>query len=178
MQYSQVGTYFSGLSSLQLPIPKFLYPPPFENASRLTYYSSLFNSIEINSSFYKIPQAVTVFKWTAIVSENFKFTFKLLKEITHSKGLNFNKDKFADFLKSISSVKEKIVCLLIQFTSSLVVINIVQLSNLLNYINEIDTIPTYKIAVELRNKSWYHNSVSDLLNYYNTAAVIHDKQKL
>lgn len=51
---------YSGLSGLQLDIPKYLHPPPFENANRLTYYASLFNSIEINSSFYKIPQAVTI----------------------------------------------------------------------------------------------------------------------
>ena len=82
METLQADLFYSGLSGLQLNIPQYLYPPPFENASRLTYYASLFNSIEINSSFYKIPKAATVAKWAACVPENFKFTFKLWKGIT------------------------------------------------------------------------------------------------
>ena len=69
--------FYSGISGLQLPIPQHLFPPPFENASRLTYYASLFNSIENNSSFYKIPQSATVARWADSVPEHFKFTFKL-----------------------------------------------------------------------------------------------------
>lgn len=102
---------YSGLSGLQLDIPKYLFPTPFENASRLTYYASFFNTIEINSSFYKIPQSSKVTKWAGSVSENFKFTFKLWKEITHSKGLNFNKEEVAAFLNpSMLLKKKKDVC--------------------------------------------------------------------
>ena len=105
--------FFSGLSGLQVPIPKHLHPAPFENTSRLTYYSSLLNSIEINSSFYKIPQTATATKWEASVSEKFKFTFKFWKGITHPKELNFNEEDVAAFLKSINEVKDKKGCLLI-----------------------------------------------------------------
>ena len=112
--------FYSGISGLQHPIPKYLNPPVFENASRLTYYSSLFNSIEINSSFYKIPQGATVTKWAGSVSENFIFTFKLRKEITHSKELNFNGEDVSAFFKSINCIGEKKGCLLIQFPPGLV----------------------------------------------------------
>ena len=112
-------SFFSGLSGLQLPIPKYLYPPPFENASRLTYYSSLFNSIEFNSSFYKIPQAATVAKWASLVPRHFKFTFKLWKGITHSKGFNFKEDDVINFFQSINSVQNKKGCVLIPFPPSL-----------------------------------------------------------
>ena len=171
------SSWYSGLSGLQVDIPKYLYPIPFENASRLTYYASFFNTIEINSSFYKIPQSSTVTKWADSVSENFKFTFKLWKEITHSKGLNFNKGDVAAFFKSINSVKEKKGCLLIQFPPSLDRINIFQLNKLLSCIAEIDTTNGWKIAVEFRNVSWYHKTVYDLLNLYKAAVVIHDIPK-
>jgi uncharacterized protein YecE (DUF72 family) len=177
MQNSQADSFYSGLSGLQLDIPKYLYPPPFENASRLTYYSSFFNSIEFNSSFYKIPQAATVSKWAALVPEYFKFTFKLWKEITHSKGFNFREEDVSAFLKSINSVHDKKGCLLIQFPPSLDKHNIVQLDKLLRCIKEIDTIKEWKIAVEFRNKSWYHKSVYDLLHFYRAAIVIHDIPK-
>ena len=97
MQNLKAEPFYSGLSGLQLPIHKYQYPPPFENANRLTFYASLFNSIEINSSFYRIPQTATVAKWADSVPENFKFTFKLWKGITHSKGLNFNNEDLCNY---------------------------------------------------------------------------------
>ena len=177
METKKSPPYYSGLSGLQLPIPQYLYPPPFENASRLTYYASLFNSIEINSSFYKIPQAATVSKWADAVPEHFKFTFKLWKEITHCKGFNFNEADVAAFFNSINSVKKKKGCLLIQFPPSLGMEYAIQLDKLLNCIQEIHTTPEWKIAVEFRNKSWYQEDVYDLLNAYKAAIVVQDIPK-
>jgi len=168
-------TFYSGLSGLQLDIPKYRYPPPYENVSRITYYSSFFNSIEINRSFYKIPQATTVTKWAAAVAENFKFTFKLWKQITHSKELNFKNEDVYAFFKSINSSGDKKGCLLIQLPPGLDTINMKQLNKLLSCITEIKTMHHWKIAVEFRNKSWYNKPVYDVLNLYKAAIVIHDK---
>ncbi len=108
-------SYYSGISGLQLHIPKYLFPPPYENASRLTYYSTFFNSIEFNSSFYKIPQQATITKWRDSVNDDFRFTFKLWKEITHCKGFDFKKEDVELFMKAINKVQNKKGCLLIQF---------------------------------------------------------------
>ena len=169
--------FYSGLSGLQLPIPKYSFPPPYENASRLTYYASIFNSIEFNSSFYKIPQPTTVAKWAASVPEHFRFTFKLWKGITHNKALNFNDEDIASFFNSINSVNEKKGCLLIQFPPSLGRENMIQLGKLLSYINEADPSQAWNVAVEFRNKSWYHEDVYDLMNSYKAAIVIQDIPK-
>ena len=40
-------SFYSGFRGLQLPVPQYLYPHPFKDASRLTFYASLFNSIEL-----------------------------------------------------------------------------------------------------------------------------------
>ena len=177
MENFETDMFYSGLSGLQLPIPKYLYPTPFENASRLTYYSTLFNSIEINSSFYRIPQVATVSKWNTSVSEEFKFTFKLWKGITHIKYLNFNEDDVIAFFKSINAINNKKGCLLIQFPPSLTSQYRSQLEKLLSCINEIDVRQDWKIAIEFRNKSWYHQDVYNLLNFYKTAIVIQDIPK-
>jgi uncharacterized protein YecE (DUF72 family) len=168
--------FYSGLSGLQLHIPKYLYPPPYENASRLTYYSTFFNSIEINSSFYKIPQSATVVKWAASVPEHFRFTFKLWKEITHSKGFNFQEEAVMTFLKSVDSVQSKKGCLLIQFPPSLGKEYTVQLDKLLRCIREIDS-GDWNIAIEFRNKTWYNDSTYNLLNFFKAALVVHDIPK-
>lgn len=169
--------FYSGLSGLQLPVPTYLYPPPFENSSRLSYYSSLFNTIEFNSSFYKIPQSATVARWAASVSEKFKFTFKLWKGITHNKGLNFNKDDVSVFLESIHSIKEKKGCLLIQLPPGGGIDNLDQLEKLLSCITENNSTQNWKVAVEFRNKSWYDEIVYELINFYKAAIVIQDIPK-
>lgn len=168
--------FYSGLSGLQLHIPKYLYPPPYENASRLTYYATFFNSIEVNSSFYKIPQSSTLIKWAESVPDHFRFTFKLWKEITHSKGFNFKEDDVVKFLNSIDAVKSKKGCLLIQFPPSLGKEYIVQLDKLLSCIRECDG-ADWKIAIEFRNKTWYNDSTYNLLNFFKAALVIHDIPK-
>lgn len=167
--------FYSGLSGLQLPIPKYLYPPAFEHASRLTYYASLFNSIEINSSFYKIPRAATVIKWGNSVSENFKFTFKLWKEITHIKNLDFREEDVLKFLRTIDSIGSKKGCLLIQLPPGLEDYYSSQLDKLLSIITT--TNREWKVAVEFRNKKWYKDSTYDLLKSHKTALVVQDIPK-
>lgn len=169
--------FYSGLSGLQLPIPKYAFPPPFENASRLTYYASIFNSIEFNSTFYKIPQPATVAKWAALVPENFRFTFKIWKEITHSKGFNFNREDIVIFLNSINCVNEKKGCLLLQFPPGIGKEYRVQLKGLLRCIEELDPTQEWKVAVEFRNKSWYQDDVYSLLERYKATLVIQDIPK-
>jgi len=64
--------------------------------------------------------------------------------------------------------------LLIQFPPSLGKENLDQLSKLLRCIKGEDTENVWNVAIEFRNKSWYHEHVYDLLDFYKTAIVIHD----
>jgi uncharacterized protein YecE (DUF72 family) len=176
MEKLHTDVFFSGLSGLQLNIPKYQFPESFQNASRLTYYSSLFNSIEINSSFYKIPQSKTVAKWAGEVSPQFRFTFKLYKEITHNKDLEINKDVVEHFFKSIHAVGEKKGCVLIQFPPGIDKDYLIKLNSLLKCIHEAEG-NDWKIAVEFRNKSWYNDATYNLLNMFNSTLVMHDIPK-
>ena len=171
------STIYSGLSGLHLPIPKYRFPPPFEDASRLTYYASFFNSIEINSSFYKIPKGVTIAKWAASVPEHFRFTFKLWKGITHNKGFDFRKEDVIAFFDAINSVNEKKGSVLVQFPPGIGREYGSQLRELLNCILESDPTQEWKIAVEFRNKSWYEEDVYDLLSSHQVTMVIQDIPK-
>ncbi|GGH14424.1 DUF72 domain-containing protein [Mucilaginibacter phyllosphaerae] len=169
--------FYSGTSGLVLPVPnKSLYPPEFQDKSRLTYYGSLFNTIEINSSFYKLPQASTVKKWTNEVPECFKFTYKLWRDITHNKQLLFKTEDVDRFMQVIDAAGDKKGSLLIQFPGSNEVSNIRQLEKLL--INIKDTqLSGWDIAVEFRNSSWYKHEVYELLDNYQAGMVIQDMPK-
>jgi len=167
--------FYSGTSGLVLPVPnKVSYPPDFQDKTRLIYYGSLFNSIEVNSSFYKLPQGKTVAKWASEVPDNFKFTYKLWQDITHQKGLSFNPDDVTRFMQVINQAGDKKGSLLVQFPPSIKSDSIPQLQNLLSTIRQNDEEQQWDIAIEFRHKSWYTDKTYQLLDQYQMGMVIHD----
>jgi uncharacterized protein YecE (DUF72 family) len=57
MEENRAGEFFAGTSGLLVTMPKRDFPPEHTDKSRLGFYALHENSIEINSSFYKLPQA-------------------------------------------------------------------------------------------------------------------------
>lgn len=168
--------YYSGTSGLLLPAPnKLHYPEEFQDKSRLYYYASLMNSIEINSSFYKIPLPSTIKKWANGVPDIFLFTFKLFKEITHNKGLIFDPEIVSQFFKIISNVGTKKGCLLVQFPPSVRIGHLSQLNLLMTILRANDPGMEWKMALEFRHSSLYTEEVYELLERYHLGMVIHDK---
>lgn len=168
---------YTGTSGLILPVPnKQHLPIEFQDKSRLTYYATLFNSIEINSSFYKIPMPATVNKWADSVPEDFKFTFKLWRDLTHTPGLAFKKEDVNRFIQTIDQVGEKKGSLLVQFPPSIVQkIYIPHVMRLLHTIREADLEENWDLAVEFRHDSWYRETTYNLLHEFNASLVFHDK---
>lgn len=176
MTTSNSGQYYSGTSGLVLPVKnKSFYPEAFQEKSRLTYYGSLFNSIEINSSFYKLPRLVTLQKWTHEVPEGFRFTVKLLKDITHAKDLLFDEGLLKTFLEAIHIPDDNKGCLLIQFPPGLKRSAIRQLQHLLQVISQDQLSAHWNLNVEFRDASWYREETFELIAQYRCGLVIHDK---
>ena len=169
------GTFYSGLSGLALPLPKYKFPESFQQSSRLSYYSSLFDSIEINRSFYALPKGKTVAKWSREVPEHFRFTFKLWKQITHANGLQFQDADVNDFMEAINNVDKKKGCLLIQFPASIKSQCLYQLERLLYVIQGNDPNNEWKTAIEFRDSSWYNEDTYNVVHEFGAAIVIHDK---
>jgi uncharacterized protein YecE (DUF72 family) len=168
--------FFSGLSGVVLPIPKYQFPLEYQKTSRLTYYATFFNSIEVNNSFYRIPQKTTLSRWTSSMHESFKFTFKLFKEITHVKDLDYNEAYIQQFMESIEHIGDKKGCILVQFPPSLENRHIHELENILRSLRNADPHSGWNVAVEFRNRSWYNEDIYDVLNAYNATLVKHDIQ--
>lgn len=59
------------------------YPKDLKSEDFLSYYSQKLNSVEINSSFYAPPTATMVKSWANKTGENFRFSFKAPRQITH-----------------------------------------------------------------------------------------------
>jgi uncharacterized protein YecE (DUF72 family) len=164
-----------GTSGLVLPVPnKQAFPPKFRAGTRLTFYASLFNSLEVNSSFYKIPLPGTFSKWTTEVPENFRFSVKLWQGITHEPQLSFTPAEVDKFMHAANQLATKKGCLLIQFPPSLQADKTDQLQHLLERIKRSDPLQDWNLAVEFRNKTWYTPEVENLLSQFQTTRVLHD----
>lgn len=168
--------YFSGTSGILLPYKnKSFYPEDLQEKSRLAVYSLLFNSLEVNSSFYKIPRADTVKRWADEVTSGFRFTFKLWKGITHAKGLTFDPNNVAHFLKVIAAAGDKKGCLLIQFPPSVTINAVMHVNLLLETVLNDEYSKGWRVCVEFRHPSWYREDTFSMLNSYGATLVLHDK---
>ncbi len=171
MDNTEKTQFWLGTSGLVLPVPnKQAFPPAFRTSTRLTFYSSLFNSLEINSSFYKPPLPKTFTKWATEVPENFRFTVKLWQGITHLPQLDFNPADVDNFMHAANQLTTKKGCLLVQLPPSLKTDKANQLRHLLEQLSQHD----WRLAVEFRNKTWYTTETQNLLAQFQAAWVLHD----
>lgn len=176
MGSAKKSEFRSGTSGLTLPVPnKKAFPPEFQDKSRLTFYSSLVNSLEINSSFYKLPQPRTIEKWVEMVPDNFTFTFKLWKEITHVKDFAFKSEDVVRFIDIVDRAEKKKGAILVQFPPSITVEKFGRLEELLSIFQE--TGHEWNIALEFRHSSWYIGETYELADEYRSGIVMHDIPK-
>lgn len=173
----QASELYIGTSGVVVQIPQTEYPEAFRGKSRLSYYSSVFNSLEVNSSFYRNPRSATIAKWADEVGEDFRFTFKIPKLISHARNLEFDVNAVSEFIKLVNSVRKKKGCLLIQLPPSVTADSLTSLKKLLQTIRDNDAAEEWNIALEFRHPSWYIPTVEKLLYKYNSCIVIHDHPK-
>lgn len=134
----------------------------------LHYISHIFDTIEINSTFYKIPEPHIAKNWCERVAhkKEFFFTVKLWKEFTHGRT-DFHRKEAAAFKEMLDVLAEekRLGCLLVQFPWSLYFNQ-----NNLNWLKMIIAdFSDYKIAVEVRNKEWLNERFIDFLKENNAA---------
>jgi uncharacterized protein YecE (DUF72 family) len=174
MGMKQNGIFRAGTSGLVLSEPnKQYFPKDFQGETRLTYYASKFNSIEINSSFYKIPRCQTYNSWSAQVTEDFQFSIKLWKGITHDKKWSFQQRDLELFFSALNCLGEKKGCLLIQFPAA-IPMDLNKFRNILEQVRKMDPNSSWRIAVEFRHQRWYDKPVFDILNEFKASLVLQD----
>ena len=131
----------------------------------LPQYSKHFNSVEVNSTFYRIPRKTSVEKWRSQTPPNFRFSVKIPQSISHSFKLNFNPEKLDVFVEHIKPFGKKLGPLLVQFPPRLKPENTPQLEVLLNQLED------YTSAIEFRHKDWFQEKSYKLLREHNASLV-------
>jgi uncharacterized protein YecE (DUF72 family) len=170
-----ISRLWSGTSNIVLPAPnKQAFPEAFRHRPRLSYYASLFNSVELNTTFYKIPMPATFTRWVTEVPPHFRFAVKLWRGITHVPEMQFNPQDVHRFLNAANQLENTKGCLLIQLPPGLQATASDRLEHLLDTIRRFDPQHAWKLAVEFRHRSWYSTSINSILTRYHAGRVLHD----
>ncbi len=148
-----------------------------KDESKLRAYSRIFNTAEINSTFYSYPQPGIVFGWAKYTPQDFKFAVKLNRLITHEKMLEISKGVWDDlkrFCELMGPLQEtgKLACILIQLPPGMKF----RKDRLEEFLNILPS--DLRFALEYRNETWLTDDAHRLLEDYNVAAVAVDEPLL
>jgi uncharacterized protein YecE (DUF72 family) len=134
------------------------YPNKTASKDYLAYYATQFNSVEVDSTFYRYPTKQTVENWKQQTPENFRFSLKFPQIITHIKMLKDCQYETDVFLDRISLLGEKLGVLLLQFPPNF---RVERLPDLETFLQKLPSQHLY--AVEIRNKSWLNKTFFSVL---------------
>ncbi|MFI5404833.1 MAG: DUF72 domain-containing protein, partial [Candidatus Gagatemarchaeaceae archaeon] len=129
--------------------------------------SKVFNCVEIDSSFYRIPNQFMVNQWRANSPPGFLFSPKLSKKITHENKLKGSESTLIYFYSILSKLKEKLGPIAIQLPPSIKMDKHMEVMK--DFISQLS--PEFKHAIEFRHKSWFNPEVYALLRKNNIAMV-------
>lgn len=177
MKDQAIGTFNIGTSGIVVPGSKQSFPVEYQLKSRLGYYSSFFNSLEVNSTFRIVPRVSTLQRWLPDVPADFRFTFKLWREITHGKQLNFNVNNIDIFFCAVNQVSSNRGCLLVQFPGSITADYRSQVQKILLRLKQLDHENNWCKAVEFRSLTWYNRHTYKQLDKLGASIVVHDMPK-
>ena len=140
------------------------YPPGFPAARFLPFYAQVFDTVELNTTFYAIPSASTICAWRERVPDHFVFSAKMPRAVTHDKQLLDIEADVNSFIERIKVLGDKLGAIVIQFPASFTRRHQDRLSAFLPLLPH-----DLRFAIEFRSSTWDHPDVFDLLRQANVA---------
>lgn len=162
------GRYITGTSGWSYDHwQEIFYPQGLNAAKRLEYYASRFDSVEINNTFYRLPSEETFIKWRETVTDDFLFSVKASRYITHMKKLKNCEPSIAGFLEKSGLLGHKLGPILFQLPPGWH-FNGERLSTFLSLLD-----PRFKYAFEFRDMSWFNDEAYRLLEKHGAALCLY-----
>ena len=144
------------------------YPPDIKDADMLRYISGRLPTVEINSSFYHLPRETSIARWRGTVPDNFIFSVKASRFITHIKRLVGTEEPVKTFLDLASGLGDRLGPVLFQLPPGLKP-DITRLAVF------VESLPRgYKYTFEFRHAGWHNEEVYGLLARHNIAFCVFD----
>ena len=128
------------------------------DSKRLEYYAKVFDFVEIDSTYYRIPNALTTLKWANATPDDFRFSAKMPGAVTHEKRLGTDIDSSLRFFyDAMLVIKDKVASILIQLPPSM------SKSEGFKKLKAMPLDERFRHALEVRHNSWFDEEVYDYL---------------
>lgn len=144
----------------------YFYPEKLAAKDMLRYYSERFSSVEVNNTFYRMPNEATLAGWASQTPEDFTFVLKASKRITHDKRLKEVEDSVRYLLPTAAALGTKLGPFLVQLPPNMKK-DVPRLRDFL-------AIFPARAAFEFRHTSWFDDEVYAALREKNAAWCIAD----
>jgi uncharacterized protein YecE (DUF72 family) len=146
------------------------YPADVKAGDRLSFYARLFNTVEVNATFYRIPTQTMIAAWNRRLGPEFHLVVKGSRAVTHVKKIANCREQLDKFLERVMQL-DRLRLILWQLPPSLHK-DVDRLERFLVMLPE-----TIRHAVEFRHESWWDDEVAQVLTRHDAAfvAVSHPK---
>ena len=160
---------FIGTSGFYYPAWKgSFYPAKMPARQYLSFYGTRFMSLEVNSTFYRLPLETTLSRWRDLTPEGFVFTAKASRFITHIKRLDDPEGTVTPFLERIRCLGSKLGPVILQLPSRFP-FNGWKLDSFCKVLDK-----DVRYAFEFRDTDWFRQETCDILTRYGMAFCIYD----
>jgi uncharacterized protein YecE (DUF72 family) len=152
------------------------YPKGMKPADYLTYYATKFDTVEVDSTFYRTPSAAVVNGWERKTPPGFIFAVKVPQTITHEKVLLDCEGEFKEFVGMMELLGPKLGPMLFQFgyfNRSVFTAGRQFLARLRPFLKKLPK--DHEFAVEIRNKNWLVPEFFDVLRENKVAYALTDQ---
>jgi uncharacterized protein YecE (DUF72 family) len=145
------------------------YPEKLKAEEFLEYYASKFATVEVDRTFYRMPNAKTIDAWKAATPAGFRFAIKASQKITHREKLAVPSEALAYLIRILGGLENRLGAVLFQLPPWLRF----DLDRLQKFLEALpaDGFPS---AMEFRHASWFVNEVYALLRSRGVGLVIND----
>jgi uncharacterized protein YecE (DUF72 family) len=148
------------------------YPEKLPAKDMLPYYATRLDTVELNNTFYRMPQKSMVEAWREQVPGNFRFSIKASQRITHFKRLKEVEDETRYLLDTVSVLAERLGVILFQLPPNMK-------KDLPRLQTFLECLPLdIKAAFEFRHPTWLEDDVLEVLKGKGHALVVSDTDDL
>ena len=149
------------------------YPSDLASAHWLEYYATRFDTVEVNNTFYRLPERATFESWRAQVPTGFMFGVKASRFLTHMKRLLQPEEPIERLFSRVAGLGRALGPVLYQLPATLT-IDLPRLDRFLRALPRRSGLTRLHV-VEFRDPSWYIAETFALLNQRRVALCLHDK---
>jgi uncharacterized protein YecE (DUF72 family) len=135
-----------------------LYPPRTGSRDYLSHYAQEFNAVELDTTFYGTPLPDRIQLWDRSTPDEFQFTAKTPRTVTHDRRLVDAQDDFEEFLRVMSGLGPKLGAILIQLPPDFTTAERPVLESFVQGLP-----PDFRFAVEFRHRSWLNDETYEFL---------------